>query len=41
MNLRTAQKELAGKTPRVNAPVLAMEALVVVSLSFVLVGIFA
>lgn len=41
MNLRTAQKELGSRPPRVNAQVLAMEALIVVSLSYVLVGIFA
>jgi hypothetical protein len=41
MNLRTAQNELGGRTPRVTARVLAVEALVVVSVSYMLVGIFA
>jgi hypothetical protein len=41
MNLQAAQKELKGRTPRVTGLVLAVETLVVVSFSYVLVGIFA
>lgn len=41
MNLRAAQKELRSRSPHVAFPVLALEALVVISLSFVLVGVFA
>lgn len=41
MNLRAAQKELGGRTPEVTAPVLALETLVVVGVSFLLVGLFA
>ncbi len=41
MNLRAAQKELAVRAPQVTAQALALEALVVVSISLVLVGLFA
>jgi hypothetical protein len=41
MNLRAAQKELRGRSPHVALPWLALEALVVVSLSMLLVGYFA
>jgi len=41
MNLHAAQKELHGRLPRVTAPLLALEALVVISFSYLLVGIFA
>lgn len=41
MNLHAAQKELHGRAPRVTAPWLVVETLVVVSFSYVLVGIFA
>ncbi len=41
MNLQAAQKELKGRAPRVTGFVLAVEVVVVVSISYVLVGIFA
>ena len=41
VNLQAAHKELDGRTPRIAAPLLALEALVVVSISYALVGIFA
>ncbi len=41
MNLRAAEKELRGRSPKVTAQFLALEALVVVSASFVLVYFFA
>ena len=41
MNLQAAHKELHGRTPRVRAPLLALEALVVISVSYALVGLFA
>lgn len=41
MNLQAAQKELGGRTPRVTGATLAIEVLVVVSVSYMLVGIFA
>jgi len=41
MNLQAAQKELKGRAPRVTGLVLALEVVVVVSVSYVLVGIFA
>lgn len=41
MNLMAAQKELRGRAPRVTGVTLFVEMLVVVSVSFVLVGIFA
>jgi len=41
MNLRAAQKELRSRSPHVAFPVLALEALVVISFSFILVGVFA
>ena len=41
MNLRAAQKELGSRSPHVAFPVLALEALVVISLSIILVGVFA
>ena len=40
MNLRAAQKELRSRTPQVNAHTLALETVFVVSVSFILVGIF-
>jgi hypothetical protein len=41
MNLRAAQKELRSRSPHVAMPMLALEALVMVSLGLVLVGYFA
>lgn len=41
MNLRAAQNELGSRPPEVTAPVLALEALVMVSVSILLVGLFA
>ena len=41
MNLFTAQKELDGRVPRVTVQALAVEAVVIVSVSVVLVGFFA
>lgn len=41
MNLHTAYKELDGRPPRVTASLIIIEALVVVSVSYVLVGLFA
>lgn len=41
MNLRVAQKELRGRSPDVTVPLVALEVLVVVSVSWALVGIFA
>ena len=41
MNLRAAQKELDGRTPEVTPKMLALEAVVVVGISIVLVGFFA
>ena len=41
MNLHAAQKELHARAPRVTGVLLAVEALVVVSVSYALVGIFA
>jgi len=41
MELQTANKELASRAPRVTLPMLAAEALVMVSVSFLLVGLFA
>lgn len=41
VNLQAAHKELHGRTPRVRAPLLALEALVVLSVSYALVGLFA
>jgi hypothetical protein len=41
MNLQAAQKELHSKPPQVRLQALALEMVVVLSLSFVLVGIFA
>ena len=40
MNLQAAQKELHGRAPKVTGLTLAVEALVVVSFSYLLVGIF-
>lgn len=40
MNLRAAQKELNGRSPKVGAQVLAVETLVVVAVSFALVSFF-
>lgn len=41
MNLQAAQKELHGRVPRVTGVVLVLEVLVMVGVSYVLVGIFA
>jgi hypothetical protein len=41
MNLRAAQKELRSRSPQVGLQTLALEALVVVSVSILLVGFFA
>lgn len=41
MNLQAAQKELGSRTPRVTGATLVIEVLVVVSVSYMLVGIFA
>lgn len=41
MNLRAAQKELGSRSPHVGLFALALEALVVVSLGMLLVGVFA
>ena len=41
MNLQAANKELESRAPRVSAPMLAGEALVIFVVSFVLVGLFA
>lgn len=41
MNLRAAQKELRGRSPEVTFPVLALEALVIVAVGWILVGVFA
>jgi hypothetical protein len=41
MNLRAAQKELRSRSPDVGFPMLALEALVVISLGMLLVGVFA
>jgi hypothetical protein len=41
MNLQAAQKELRSRAPRVTGTVLAVEVLVVVSVSYLLVGLFA
>ena len=41
VNLQAAHKELHSRTPRVGAPLLALEALVVISVSYALVGWFA
>jgi len=41
MNLQAAEKELRGRAPRVTGFALAVEVLVVVAVSYVLVGIFA
>jgi hypothetical protein len=41
MNLQAAQKELRGRAPAVTGALLAVEVLVVVSVSYLLVGIFA
>ena len=40
MNLQAAQKELRGRAPRVTGLVLAVEVVVMVSVSYLLVGIF-
>ena len=40
MNLRAAQKELRGRSPDVTIPLLALEALVVISVGWLLVGLF-
>ncbi len=41
MNLRAAQKALRSRGPEITAPALALEAVVMVSISIVLVGLFA
>ena len=41
MNLHTAHTELKARPPKVNPAVLAVETLVIVSVSYMLVGIFA
>jgi len=41
VNLQAAHKELHGRTPRVTVPLLALETLVVISVSYALVGLFA
>jgi hypothetical protein len=41
MNLRVAQKELRSRGPEVTPKVLALEAIIVLSISMVLVGVFA
>ena len=41
MNLQTAKTELKARSPEIAPRALAVEAIVVVSVSFVLVGIFA
>ena len=41
MNLRAAQKELRSRSPHVELPVLALEALVLVLVGMLLVGFFA
>ena len=41
MNLQAAQKELRSKPPQIRPQALAIEMVVVLSLSFALVGIFA
>ena len=41
MNLRAAQTELRGRTPRVSGATLGIEVLIVISVSYMLVGIFA
>ena len=40
MNLRTAESELRGRTPRVTGRVLALEVVVVVSVAVLLVKLF-
>jgi hypothetical protein len=40
MNLRAAQKELRSRSPHVELSMLALEALVLVSLGMLLVGLF-
>ena len=40
MNLRVAQKELRSRSPHVTLPMLALEALVVISVGMLLVGFF-
>ncbi len=41
MVLQAAQKELRSRSPHVGFPVLALEALVVITFSIFLVGVFA
>ncbi len=41
MNLRAAQKELRSRSPDVTMPLLLLEALVVVAVGWLLVGLFA
>ncbi len=41
MNLRAAQKELRSRSPHVAFPVLAAEAVVIVTIGVILAGIFS
>ena len=41
MNLQAAQKELGSRAPRVTGSILVAEVLVVVAVSYLLVGLFA
>lgn len=41
MNLQTARQELSSRSPKTTATAIAVEAVVVVGVSFLLVGIFA
>jgi hypothetical protein len=41
MNLRAAQQELRSRSPHVGLPLLALEAVVVVTVGMLLVGVFA
>ncbi len=41
MNLQAAEKELRGRIPRVTGLLLVVEVLVIVGLSYALVGVFA
>ena len=41
MNLQAAEKELRGRIPRVTGFLLVVEVLVIVGLSYALVGVFA
>ena len=41
MNLRAAQKELRSRSPHVAFPILAAEAVIIVSIGVLLAGVFA